>query len=147
MFPLPSIIFRMMIPSYLLILQNLWYRLETTQMYALSICYNNFILRNARIANVVCLICNILLSSFVVFVSWQKDKLKYQNDEVIKITKAFREKEALKAFLIQSWINLLNIQFSCYKSISTEWLHSPVIIPICMACMWLFHDPNRNMDP
>lgn len=60
MFPLPSIIFRMMIPGHLLIPQNLRYGLETTQMNALSICYNDFVLRDACVAYVVRLVGNVL---------------------------------------------------------------------------------------
>lgn len=61
MFLLPSIIFRMMIPGHLLIPQNLWHCLEASQMYALTICYNDFVLRDAQVANVVRLVGNILV--------------------------------------------------------------------------------------
>lgn len=68
MFPLPSVIFRMMIPGHLLILQNLRYNFEASQVNALSICYNDFVLGDARIANVVRLVSNILCGD---------NKLKY----------------------------------------------------------------------
>lgn len=70
MFPLPSIIFRMMIPGHLLILQNLRYRFEASEMYGLTICYNDFVLRDTRVANVVRFVGDILRRA-------GEDKLKH----------------------------------------------------------------------
>jgi hypothetical protein len=60
MLPLPSIIFRVVIPGHLLIPQYLRHRLEASQMNALTICDDDFVLGDARIANVVRLVGNIL---------------------------------------------------------------------------------------
>lgn len=84
MFLLPSIIFGMMIPGYLLILKNLWYNLKTSQVNALSICYNDFVLRDTSITNLIRFIGNVLL--FSEYIKPIKSLMKISHTIVFKWT-------------------------------------------------------------
>lgn len=58
---LPSFIFRIMIPWYLLIFQNFWNFNKASQVYTLSVSDDNFLLLNTCITYIICIVSNILL--------------------------------------------------------------------------------------
>lgn len=58
---LPSFIFRIMIPWYLLIFQNFWNFNKASQVYTLSVSDDNFLLLNTCIAYIICIVANVLL--------------------------------------------------------------------------------------
>lgn len=58
---LPSFIFRIMIPWYLLIFENFWNFNKASQVYTLSVSDDNFLLLNTCITYIIRIVSNILL--------------------------------------------------------------------------------------